>query len=70
LRARVVLFQKPLTERASMVFFALEKVALSRGATICRLGQIESVFFKKNIPSGSYPQLSTCYPPFFNRVRV
>jgi hypothetical protein len=38
-----------------MVFFALEKVALSRGATICRLGQIESVFLKKSIPSGFYP---------------
>jgi hypothetical protein len=32
------LFQKPLAGRASMVFSALRKVALSRGATICRLG--------------------------------
>jgi hypothetical protein len=37
-----------------MVFFALEKVALSRGATICRLGQIEGVFLKKSIPSGVF----------------
>jgi hypothetical protein len=35
-----------------MVFSALRKVALSRGATICRLGQIEGVFLKKSIPSG------------------
>jgi hypothetical protein len=40
-----------------MVFFALEKVALSRGATICRLGQIEGVFLKKITPSESYPQV-------------
>jgi len=52
-----------------MVFFALEKVALSRGATICRLGQIEGVFLKKITPNGTYPPkdlFSSCtkYPNY------